>query len=96
MHPSTTSLLCLVSPLYCSESDIAPIVDILREVYGHYSIRYIAQSVAVCVGNGEVNGVVVNLGYESGWVSLVINGNSVVSEAFELSMKAEVIFSFFW
>ena len=93
VFPKQTSVLCLVSPLYCSEADVAPIVATLREVYRHYRVRYIPQSVAVCVGNGEMNAIVVNLGYESGWVSLVINGNSVVSEAFELSMKSDVIIS---
>ena len=42
----------------------------------------------ICVGNGEVNGVVVNFGYESRWVFVVINGDSVVS----VYIKTEVIF----
>ena len=93
VSPKLTSVLYLVSPLYCSEADIAPIFAILERVYSHYCIYWMPQSVAVCVGSGEPNGIVVNLGYESGWVSLVINGDSVVSEAFELTLKADQLFS---
>ena len=93
VYPKQTSLLCLVSPLYCSEADVRPIIDMLRLAYLHYFIRCIPQSVAVCVGNGEPNGIVVNIGYESGWVSLVINGSSVVSEEFELAIEADQVFS---
>ena len=92
-YPYHTSVLLLVSPLFCSEDEVGPIIRVLRMMYSHYCIRCIPQSVAVCVGSGEPNGIVVNLGYESGWVSLVINGNSVVSEAFELTLKADQLFS---
>ena len=93
VYPKQSSVLCLVSPLYCSEADIRPIIYVLRMVYSHYFVRCIPQSVAVCVGNGEPNGIVVNFGCKSGWVSLVINCNSVISEEFELNMEEDQVFS---
>ncbi|KAI6647682.1 hypothetical protein LOD99_8647 [Oopsacas minuta] len=92
IFPRTTSLLCLVNPLYCASVELN-ISYLLHVIYQHPCIRCTPQSVAVCVGNGTANGIVVNYGYESGWISLVSNCDSIACKEFELSIETEHVFT---
>ena len=67
---------------------------ILQHTSNHPLVVCIPQSAAICVANGYFKGIVVNFGYESGWVSLVVNGcSSFDSEEIELNIQPRDLFS---
>ena len=94
ISPTVTPIVCLVSPLHCTSMELK-IRYILQHVSNYPCVVCLPQSVAICAANGDRNGIVVNFGYESGWVSLVVSCDPIVtcSEEIELSIQPRELIS---